>query len=114
VGYSFDWGWDFDWSQFTSGNLASLVFMLLLNTGAVYRLSRLVSRDTLLGPTRDKVQDRFEGMLVNLMLCMWCLSFWFAIVATFFTAWDTTHDTWLIIAAVLTMSAVVGMLGEKT
>jgi hypothetical protein len=86
--------------------------VLFLNIGAVYRLSRLVARDHLLDKPRNYIESNFHGSLVVLVTCMWCLSFWFGLVAVFFTAWDPTRPWWLALSAVLTMSAVAGLLGE--
>jgi len=111
--FSFDWGWNFDWSFVTVpvGPLAWFVF--LLNAGAVYRLSRLVARDTISEPWRGRLAAKFHGPLVNLVQCMWCLSIWFGGLALFLTAWTTTRDLWLIVAYVLSCSAVGGYMSER-
>ena len=116
MGFEWDWGWDFDWSWLTTPEIApwSTVVWLLLNMGAAFRLARLVSKDAITDRPRNAIQERYHGMLVNLLLCMWCLGFWFAIAAVFLTSWQTTQDLWLIIAGIFTISTFVGWLGEHT
>jgi hypothetical protein len=42
---------------------------------AVHRLTRLVTRDELLRPLRDRIADRNpEGRLAYLVSCPWCVS----------------------------------------
>jgi hypothetical protein len=93
----------------TAGEWAIL---LVLNVGAVYRLSRVVARDSILEKPRHYITGHYRGALVTLLTCMWCLSFWFACVATVLTAWDTTRPWWLLAATVLTLSAFTGLLSE--
>jgi len=111
--FTFEWGWDFNWAFITAPFGPMFWAVMLLNVGAVYRLSRVIARDSILDRPRNAMVENFHGPLVNLIQCMWCLSFWYALVAVFFTAWDTTHDLWLIVAAVLTLSTVTGQLSER-
>lgn len=114
MGFQMDWGWDFNWLPFTSGDLSLLVFVVVLNVGAVYRIARVIARDTILDRPRNAIQNKYHGSLVNLMVCMWCLGFWLSIIAVFLTAWRTSHDLWLIAASMLTISAIVGIVGEHS
>jgi len=86
--------------------------ILVLNVGAVYRLSRIVARDGITEKVRFHIEHKFRGMLVTLLTCMWCLSFWFGIVAVTFTAIDPIRPWWLLLATVLTLSAFTGLLSE--
>ena len=114
MGFQMDWGWDFNWLPFTSGDLSLLVFVMVLNVGAVYRIARVIARDTIFDKPRNAIQNKYHGSLVNLMVCMWCLGFWLSIIAVFLTAWRTSHDLWLIAASMLTVSAIVGIVGEHS
>jgi hypothetical protein len=114
MGFQFDWGWDFNWTFLTSPTNATFWALLVLNVGAVFRLARVISKDTILDRPRTHITENYHGMLPTLLICMWCLGFWFSLVAVFFTAWQTTHDLWLIVAGVCTFSAIVGILGERT
>jgi hypothetical protein len=84
----------------------------VLNAGAVYRLSRLVARDAIFERPRNHIEKTYHGMLVTLMTCMWCLSFWFGLIAVGLTLWDVTRPWWMIAAVVLTLSTIAGLLGE--
>jgi hypothetical protein len=101
--------WDL-WSHATAG---SLFVLLTLNVGAVYRICRIVARDSITDRPRAWLSTRFHGMLVNLLLCMWCLSFWLGIAAVLLTSWNTTRETWLVIAAMLSISTAVGVISER-
>ena len=87
---------------------------MVLNVGAVYRIARAISRDSISDGVRNKIGNKYHGMLVNLINCMWCLGFWLSIIAVFLTAWDTTRDLWLIVASMLTVSTAVGIMGEHS
>ncbi len=114
MGFQWDWGWDFNWLPFTSGDLSLLTFVMLLNVGAAYRIARVIARDAILDRPRNAFTSKYHGALVNLVQCMWCLGFWLAIIGVFLTAWDTTHDLWLIVASMLTVSTLVGIVGEHS
>lgn len=101
------------WELFTEPQGVLWFALVLLNIGAVYRVCRFIARDTLLEPTRQRLAAKYHGMLINLMLCMWCLSFWFAIGAVLLTVWDTTRDAWLVIATMLSVSTAVGYMSER-
>src|SRR5215510_9157215 len=99
--FSFEWGWNFDWGFITVPVCPLVWFGFLLNAGASYRLARIIARDTITDGFRANLTAKYHGPLVNLSLCMWCLTFWFSLFALFFTAWTTTRDLWLIVAYVL-------------
>lgn len=85
--------------------------MLILNAGAVFRLSILVTQDVILDRPRNWFTSRYQGALVTLIQCVWCISFWLAIAAVLLTrVW---WQGWQYAAAVLTLSAVAGFLGER-
>jgi hypothetical protein len=90
-----------------------LWLIFVVNIGAVHRLSRIIARDTITEPVRARVTAKWHGMLVNLMLCMWCLTFWFAIIAVALTAWHTTRNWWLVIASILTAADIAGFMSER-
>jgi len=83
---------------------------LLVNCLATYRLARLVSRDTILAGFRRWFSERYEGILLNLIVCPWCLSVWFAAGTIPLTVW--TSMAWSVVATFLAMSAVAGLLSE--
>jgi len=84
---------------------------LIVDALAVYRLARLIARDGLTKRVRRRMIDRYEGPLVELVSCPWCLSVYFAagaVVLTYFVPY-----AWSFIASGLAMSAVAGFLAER-
>jgi hypothetical protein len=86
----------------------------LLAALATYRLTRLVTADSLLEPVRERLEvycenrGWFRG--VYLLNCDWCLSIWFApvpVVAV--TVWPESRFV-LVGLLVLSCSAVAGLL----
>ena len=90
-----------------------LAVWLLIDGLAVYRLSRLVTRDSLpliAGP-RERVQDRWPDRAVaDLVVCPWCVSVWLA--AGVLAARLLLPVPWSLLALVLAWSAVAGWLSE--
>ena len=85
---------------------------LVLNTLAVFRLSWVVARDSITAGARNRIETKYQGSFISLINCIWCLSFWFAIVGFVLTYFDSTRPWWLAIATILTMSAIAGLLSE--
>ena len=84
---------------------------LVVDALAVYRLARLVARDTILRGLRRWVAGRYEGLAVEGMTCMWCLTVWFAaavVALTYFVPW-----WWSWPASALALSAAAGFLAGK-
>jgi len=84
---------------------------LVVDALATYRLARLIARDTILRPFRRWLAEKYEGVLVELVGCIWCLSVWLAVgvvAATYFVPW-----WWSWPASALALSAVAGWLGGK-
>lgn len=91
---------------------AVLGLWVLINAFAVARLSRFVAVDTIFDRPRQKFTSRFEGSLVELITCPWCLSVWFATAATVLTCAATTRGWWLLVAAGLSIAWLAGALNE--
>jgi hypothetical protein len=83
---------------------------LVVDALAVYRLSRLVARDSITVKFRRWLEARYEGPLVTLSTCLWCLSVSFAAGTVLFTWWIPM--VWSYVAAGLAFSAVAGLLSE--
>ena len=91
---------------------ATIAFWFVVNIAAVARLSRLIAMDTITAKPRNAIAQRFEGSLVTLATCTWCLSIWFAAGATTLMCFDATRPWWLLIAAFLAISMFAGALVE--
>lgn len=91
---------------------STLALWIVINAIAVARLARFVAVDTIFNKPRAKFTSHFEGSLVELITCPWCLSVWFAAAATVLTCAATTRGWWLLAAAGLTIAWIAGALNE--
>lgn len=93
---------------------------------AAYRLTRLVTEDTITKPLRDEIVDRgstvpgFAGTgqpgrgwryAAKLVECPWCAGFWIACGVTI--ARRVAPRVWEPVAVALATSAAVGALAEE-
>lgn len=84
--------------------------LVLLTVMTVHRLSRLITRDTILDGPRGYVTRNFIGWLVDLLTCMWCVSVWVAVPVVVMTVRGPGWWLWVMVAAAA--SSVTGLLGE--
>lgn len=87
---------------------------LLVDGLAVYRLTRLLTLDSLppVRHARDKVLARWsESEWSELAVCPWCLSVWLA--AAVVAARAVAPRAWSPVAKVLAASAVAGWLSSR-
>lgn len=78
---------------------------------AVYRLTRLFLRDTVLNPLRDRFWEKHPPettRLGYLSTCPWCLGFWLSLAV--YSCYTILPVPTLWLCCVLAVSAVVGLL----
>lgn len=78
---------------------------------AVFRLTRLFTRDTILSGPRDRFFKRFpphSSQLGYLLTCEWCLSIWLG--SLFYLSSTIAPAPTRVIATILALSAVTGLL----
>lgn len=87
--------------------------VLLLLTGATYRLTRLVIADTLTAALRALTVDRLpkDGKLHELLTCFWCLSIWVGFLV--WGVWELAPVVVLALAVPLTVSTIVGLVARN-
>lgn len=89
--------------------------VLLVDVLALYRLTRLVTRDEILRPARERLLDVAETRRwargAYLLECPWCVSPWLA--AGVLLARSSAPLPWHLLALVLALSAVAGVLSER-
>lgn len=88
-------------------------WLLALDALAAYRLTRLITRDSLpgLAHLRDAALDRWQGSAwAELIECPWCVGFWIACAVLAIHA--LAPGLWPWAAAALALSAVTGLLSE--
>lgn len=86
----------------------SVIWWLIIDGLAVYRLTRVVGRDTLFDRPRGWFTTTYRGWVVELLMCSWCLSVWFAAVAGVLT-WQVPQ-VWIWVALPLAVAAVAGLV----
>lgn len=77
---------------------------------ATFRLTRLLTRDQILSPLRERFWQKFSPettRLGYLSTCEWCLSIWAASLLLISSIITAATDT---VATVLALSAVAGLL----
>lgn len=90
-----------------------LPFWLVVDGLAVYRLARLLTRDSmpLIARPRDAIAARWgDRALGELVVCPWCVSIWLA--AGVLAARLLAAEWWSMLALVLAWSAVAGFLSS--
>lgn len=83
---------------------------LLIDALAVFRLTRLVTTDTILDRPREAVRKERPGLFLFLT-CPWCVGMWLAagvvLVAPHVRLWRPLRQ-------VLALSAIAGLLAERS
>jgi hypothetical protein len=89
------------------------LFQFMLLTLATYRLTRLITTDTIFEPVREKIWSKYppSTQFGYLFTCNWCTGMWTAMMVTilFFFFPSVT----LMVSLVLSISALVGLLASK-
>lgn len=84
---------------------------LAVDALACYRLTRLAVKDTISDGFRRRLAGRFEGPLVTLATCPWCLGVWVAAVVVALTVFAPLW--WSYAASGLAFAAVAGYLSDR-
>lgn len=94
------------------------IWVLLVYTLAVARITGLITADEITRPIREAVFRRLNGertshqMIVTLIRCQWCASIYVAAVAAPVAWWHGTNPWVLIPALALAFSFVAGALSD--
>lgn len=86
-------------------------FVFLVGALATYRLSRLITRDEILSPLRNRIWKHFPpetSKFGYLFTCMWCTSMWSASILVL--SGIINLKITLYFGLVLAFSAVAGLL----
>jgi len=91
--------------------------LVVLTIGAIARLTRLVTGDTITHPIRDRIHERSfretrsQGLwhwLDDLLTCPWCTSIWLSVPVALVAVWYPTNRLVLAGLVALTASWVAG------
>lgn len=78
---------------------------------AVFRLTVLVTQDTITDKIRQRIKRRFGDTAYDFVTCPWCVSIWVA--AGVVTAHRVAPRLWAYPAVGLAASGVTGFLAER-
>lgn len=94
---------------------------LVVDAGCVFRLTALLTRDTITQPVRSWLGRPFElggaklqggrWWLFELATCPWCISVWIAAATVTFTV--LAPAVWQYVAFAACLSAAAGVLSER-
>ena len=84
---------------------------LVVDALAAYRLTRLVTKDTILVRFRAKLMTREWLRWFDFVTCPWCVGVWVA--ATVVAATAAAPCVWVYPAVGLAIAAVAGIMGER-
>lgn len=87
---------------------------LLVDAIAVYRITRLITRDSLplVARPRDAAQRRWgDRALGELVVCPWCVSFWVALAVIAGRLFAPL--AWTPLSLAFAFSAVAGLIAER-
>lgn len=89
------------------------IFSYIILVLAAYRVTRLITTDTILEPVREKIWKRFppNTKLGYLITCNWCTGFWVSVM--FVLAYILVPEATFVVSLVLSMSALVGIIASK-
>lgn len=86
-------------------------FQLILLSLATFRVTRLITRDTIMEPIRNLFWKKFppeKSYIGYLSTCEWCFSFW--IGSAFIISSIIIPSVTYIVATVFSVSAIAGLL----
>lgn len=89
------------------------VLDLLILSVATYRLTRLITTDTILERAREKVWKKFpphQNGIGYLITCNWCASIWVATLV--FSMYKISTEPTIFVSTILSLSAFAGFLSR--
>lgn len=90
-------------------------FTFVILALAAFRITRLITTDTIFDPLREKIWNKFPPNRINvgyLITCDWCTSIWVAPVVIF--SYLLVPSIVFVVSLVLATSAVVGFLAARS
>jgi hypothetical protein len=90
-------------------------FTFVILALAAFRITRLITTDTIFDPLREKIWNKFPPNRINigyLITCDWCTSIWVAPIVIF--SYVLVPSVVFVVSLVLATSAVVGFLAARS
>lgn len=82
--------------------------MFVVDALAAYRITRLITEDTITAGLRDRVRSPVLRKFVN---CPWCVGFWVSCGVV--TARTVAPRTWAPVATAFALGATTGVIAEN-
>jgi hypothetical protein len=90
-------------------------FTFVILALAAFRITRLITTDTIFDPIREKIWNKYPPNRINigyLITCDWCTSIWVAPIVIF--SYLLVPSVVFVVSLVLATSAVVGFLAARS
>ena len=95
-------------NDISAGHLALLI---LLGLGTIARLTRLITKDSITQPIRDRIERRMVraemrgvwNKIDDLVNCPWCVSIWVGFPAGFIATWHYSNR--IVLASMIGLTA---------
>ncbi|MEU8587328.1 hypothetical protein AB0C59_10045 [Streptomyces sp. NPDC048664] len=89
--------------------------VLFLTLGAICRVTRFITKDTLAAGLRIRVADRFgdDSRPTVLVTCGWCTSIWVSAAAVPLAHLVGTTTCFRVAATILTLSYLAGVASDR-
>jgi hypothetical protein len=86
---------------------------IILSLGA-FRLTRLLTQDTIAEPVRETIWKKFPPSTAfgYLWTCNWCMGFWVAVFV--FSMWLLAPEFTIVVSLVLSISTIIGLISAWT
>jgi hypothetical protein len=89
-------------------------FLLVILSLAGFRITRLVTQDTITEPFRNAIWKKFppSTQIGYLFTCNWCTGFWVALLVFIF--WVVAPEAAIVVSLVLSISTIIGLISAWT
>lgn len=90
-----------------------LIFRFIIDCIAVFRLTRIITRDRISEDVRNAVGERLgrDSMVTYLINCDWCISIWAALIIFSLRKTSPNVSDWL--SGLLAASAITGIASDN-
>jgi hypothetical protein len=94
--------------------LVNQPFLLLILSLAGFRITRLITQDTITEPIRNAIWNKFppSTQIGYLFTCNWCTGFWVALLV--FISWVVAPEATIVVSLVLSISTIIGLISAWT
>ena len=105
--------------HFSATNPGAFGFISLIILGlATFRMTRFITKDTILDPIREYIKWKAERSVIffctrQLTTCQWCASIWIATIVFLLLTINWATILLVLVFALSGLSVVIGRIGKK-